>query len=275
MKRILCFLVLCLAVGSSAVALEIPEHPQGRVNDYAGLLSAPVRQELENQLEVFENETSNQVAVVIFPSLDGQVLEDVSMKIVEKWKLGTKKNDNGLLLLIAKEDRAVRIEVGYGLEGALPDATCRLIIDREIVPNFRQGRFDEGIRAAVRAMLEATKGEYKPSAQSVKNPQDLEVFAVMALMFYLIMPFFAYILILVLSHSFFGPTGLLGAIPFLLILELIRRRFVAPWVKTYSKSSGSGRGGWSGGGWGGGGFSGGGFSGGGGSFGGGGASGRW
>src|SRR3990167_213232 len=143
-------------VCAAASALEIPERPGSYVNDYASLLSPGVRQTLEARLEAFERETSNQLVVAVFQSLEGASLEDFSVRLAEKWKVGTKDRDNGVILLIFKEDRAVRIEVGYGLEGALPDAVAKLIIENEIVPRFRQGKFDEGIEGAIDAILSAT-----------------------------------------------------------------------------------------------------------------------
>lgn len=146
-------------------ALEIPQRPEGRISDYAGTFSPSTRSSLEEKLRRFESETSNQIAVVTFPSLEGEVLEDFSIRLAEQWKIGQKGKDNGVILLIFKNDRKVRLEVGYGLEGVLPDATCRLIIENEIAPRFREGRFDEGIEAAVEAVITATKGEYQPETE--------------------------------------------------------------------------------------------------------------
>jgi uncharacterized protein len=138
-------LVLAVCTAQPAPAFTVPEKPSGYVNDAAGLLSPGTESRLEAILRQFDETTSNQVVVATFPSLDGGSLEDLSIQIAEKWKAGTAKKDNGVLLLVFKEERAVRIEVGYGLEGALPDALCAQIIRNVIVPNFRAGDFDGGI----------------------------------------------------------------------------------------------------------------------------------
>lgn len=146
---------------NSVFALDIPRRPEGYVSDYAGMISREARTRLEETLRQFESETSNQVVVATFPSLEGEVLEDFSIRLAEAWKVGQKAKDNGVILIIFKEDRAVRIEVGYGLEGALTDALSKLIIENEIVPRFREGKFDEGIERTIQAILAATKGEYR------------------------------------------------------------------------------------------------------------------
>ena len=163
MKKIILVLFF-LFFSVSALALQLPEKPQHYVNDYTGLLSADSRERIENTLAEFEKTTSNQVVVAIFDSLEGGSLEDFSIHLAEKWKVGQKGRDNGIILLIFKSDRKVRIEVGYGLEGALPDVIANLIIQNEIVPNFRAGNYDAGVEKAVAAILQATRGEYKATA---------------------------------------------------------------------------------------------------------------
>lgn len=146
-------------------ALDIPEPPNARVNDYAGLLSSAAKGQLETRLALFEQETSNQIVVAIFSSLEEEALEDFTIRLAERWKIGQQGKDNGVILAIFKEDRAVRIEVGYGLEGVLPDATAYSIIHNEIAPRFRAGNFDDGIIAAVEAIIAATKGEYQGESE--------------------------------------------------------------------------------------------------------------
>ena len=146
---------------SPLYALSVPERPAARVNDYAALLSPAARADIENTLAEFEKSTSNQVVVAIFHGLEGGSLEDFSIRLADQWKIGDRQKDNGVILLIFKEDRQVRIEVGYGLEGALPDAVAHQIIRNEIVPAFRDGRFDEGVKNAVAGIIAATRGEYK------------------------------------------------------------------------------------------------------------------
>lgn len=150
-----------LICSSPLFATEIPERPEGYVSDYADMISPTARTSLEAKLRQFEEETSNQVIVATFQSLEGKVLEEFSMRLAETWKIGQKGKDNGVILIIFKEDHKVRIEVGYGLEGTLPDTTAKLIIENEIVPRFRGGQFDEGVDSAVKAIIAATKGEYR------------------------------------------------------------------------------------------------------------------
>jgi len=132
----------------------------GRVNDTANMLSPQTITELEALLKTHEDSTSNQVVVLTIPSLQGAVLEEYSMKVAETWKLGQADKDNGVLLLVARDDRKVRIEVGSGLEGNLPDITCGRIIRNEIVSRFRDGNFDAGISNGMKAILLATEGSY-------------------------------------------------------------------------------------------------------------------
>jgi len=253
-SRLLCSLAMMVGsifflfyfFSSLLFALEIPKRPEGYVSDYARMISASKRVKLEETLRQFEEKASNQVIVVTFPSLEGESLEDFSIRLAEAWKIGQKEKNNGVILLIFKNDRKVRIEVGYGLEGVLTDATSKLIIENEIVPRFKQGKFDEGIEGAINAIMAATRGEYR--VQSTSFPIDWNVVAALA------------VLLLILIYRFYGLVNMFSSN--YTITGSGRRR---------SYWSGSGFGG----GVSGGGFGGGGFSGGGGSFGGGGASGSW
>lgn len=146
----------------------------GRVNDYANMLSPNTVAELEEELKAHEDSTSNQVAVLIVSSLEGAVLEEYSSKVVETWKLGRADKDNGVLLLIARDDRKVRIEVGNGLEGDLPDITCGRIIRNEIVPRFKEGNFEAGVRDGVRAILAAIQGAYVAGEEESASEPDLK-----------------------------------------------------------------------------------------------------
>ncbi len=274
MKRSLSALGLFVFFCVPVFAFSIPEKPSSYVNDYASLLSPEARQKIENVLGVFEKETSNQIVVAIFPSLEGQVLEDFSIKLAEKWKIGGKKNDNGVILLIFKEDRAMRIEVGYGLEGALPDALASQIIRTEIVPSFRKGDYDAGVTNAVNAIIQATHGEYKAAAQPEDPMQAYGPWLFFTLVVYILVPIFAYVLVAVFCVIFFGFPGLFFGIVLVIFLEFFRKILLSPYLGRTLSSRGGGSS-WGGGGFGGGGFSGGFGGGGGGSFGGGGASGRW
>ena len=219
-------------------ALEVPKRADGYVTDRAGLLSSSAKANLENTLRSFEEKTSNQVVVATFPSLEGDSLEDFSIRLAGAWKVGQKGKDNGVIFLIFKNDRKIRIEVGYGLEGVLPDALAGQIISQVVAPYFRKGDYEGGILAGTDAIIKATQGEYKGVPQSDRSSDAGKVIMLFGI-------FFLFHL-WVRSHSsrIGGRRGRYGGF-------------------------------YIGGGYGGGGFGGGGFSGGGGGFGGGGASGGW
>jgi uncharacterized protein len=219
------------------------------VTDLTGTLSAQQVETLDAKLRAFEDSTSNQIVVLMVPTIGSGSLEDYSLRVAEANKIGVKGRDNGALLFIAKDDKRVRIEVGYGLEGALPDIIAGEIIRRELGPHFRNGEYYEGINAAIDAMMAATKGEYKAE----KKGKDDSPVGILPLLIVMI------VLFVIMRNAFRRPPGMSGA----------RRSGWGggPFI------GGGGFGGFGGGGFGGGG--GGGFSGGGGSFGGGGASGGW
>src|SRR6188768_599387 len=130
-----------------------------RVTDHAQVLSESARATLGQELAQYEQTTGHQFAFVSISSLDGDALEDFSMRLAEQWRLGDQKRDDGLILLVVKNERKVRIEVGYGLEGAIPDALAARIIRHQIVPAFRRGEFDQGIAAAFATLMKAAAGE--------------------------------------------------------------------------------------------------------------------
>lgn len=167
-------LIGLLLVAQAAFSLQIPEKPKGRVSDYAGLLTNDQITQLDARLQRYEEETTNQIAVAIFKSLEGESLEDFSIHLAERWKIGTRR-DNGVILLVFLDDRKLRIEVGYGLEGALTDAISSSIIRSDIAPRFRQGDYDGGIKAGIEKIAEATRGEYKaePNAEEQRNNRSI------------------------------------------------------------------------------------------------------
>lgn len=190
--RILFPAFLFLTVSASNVfALEVPKRADGYVTDRAGLLSSSSKANLEALLRSFEEKTSNQVVVVTFPSLEGNSLEDFSMRLAETRKVGRKGKDNGVILLIFKNDRKIRIEVGYGLEGVLPDATAGQIISQVIAPYFRKGDYQSGIFAGVNAIIQATQGEFKNQSYPKINWFQL-IFVIFILIFHLIFRPLAY-----------------------------------------------------------------------------------
>ncbi len=226
----------------------------GRVVDAAHLLKPEEQAALEAKLKAHEDKTTDQVVVATVPSLDGLTVEDYANRLFRQWQLGQKKNNNGALLLVAPKERKVRIEVGYGLEGALTDALSKVIITTAIAPQFQKGNFAGGINAGIDAMLSILTGdaeEWQRRAQ-VREDDSTAIDPVVAFVFLVIL-----FIIISRMMSRGGP-------------RRIGRGRYGPWIIP--------TGGWSGGGWsgGGGGWSGGGgFSGGGGSSGGGGASGSW
>ncbi len=156
---VLLFVATAMCGPRTLCALDVPAL-SGRVNDYASMLSAGAEAAIEEKLAVLEKEESTQIAVLTVPALDGEPIEDFSMRVVEAWKLGRGDFDNGALLLVAAAERRVRIEVGYGLEGSLTDLAAGRIVDNGIVPLFARGRFDEGVLKGVELMIAAVRGEY-------------------------------------------------------------------------------------------------------------------
>ena len=134
-------------------ALEVPEHPEGRITDFTHTLSASEISHLDQKLAEYEKQTTNQIAVLMISSLEGDNLEDYSIRLADKWKIGQKGKDNGVIILIVKNDRKLRIEVGYGLEGVLPDGLAGSIIRDEIAPLFRKDQFFEGPRGSLGSPL--------------------------------------------------------------------------------------------------------------------------
>lgn len=154
-------LLATLTVTPLVSALDVPPL-RGRVNDLAGLMPPARARDLAERLRRFEEQTGHQVAVLTIPSLEGEDLEGFSIRVAENWKIGKKGFDNGVILLIARNDRKLRIEVGYGLEGILPDAIASRIIREVIVPRFRANDYAGGIEAGVEAILKVTGGEPLP-----------------------------------------------------------------------------------------------------------------
>lgn len=230
------------------LAKEVPAKPKRWVNDYTNTLPADELSHLEAQIQAFTDSTGHQMTVVIENSLDGDDLFDYSQRLAQAWGIGSKEHNNGLLLYIALQDRALRIHVGYGLEGVVTDALSKRIIERTLKPRFQQGQYSEGIHDAVAILIVAASGE---KVDMPAGEEDLPLW-VIALFVALIVGIF--VLSAIFGNKGGGPGG--------------RSAYGGPilWGGTL----------------GGGGFSGGGFSGGGGfggfgggSFGGGGAGGSW
>ena len=245
--------------GAPAMAAEVmPPAPTRYFNDFAQVVPAQAADQMNRQLEAFEKESSSQVVVAVFPKMESpSSIEDYVHRMFEAWKIGQKGKNNGVLLAVFVNDRTLRIEVGYGLEGPLPDALGRRIIDREIAPHFKRGNYQAGLAAGINAILAATKGEYKGTGRSNGQKKPGTGF---------------WLLDKVIFNSWFPWHLIIG----LILLQTIARRIFGAHETVYDRrgrrqySGGwGGGGGWSSGGGGGG------FSGGGGRSGGGGASGSW
>jgi uncharacterized protein len=246
----------CVLLGFTAViglrAETLPAKPAHYFNDYARLVSPQQASALDQRLEQFERDTSNQLVVAIYPRMDSaSSVEDYTVRVAQSWGVGQKGRNNGAVLFCFMAEHKLFIQVGYGLEGVLPDATCHAIIENELKPRFRAGDFAGGLDAATAAMIAATKGEYRGTGRTHGESQEgngggFIVFGVFA---------FMVILVSIINRRNRTQNTVFG-----------RRRSLLN-NSTPGFWGGSG-GGWSGGG-------GGGFSGGGGSFGGGGSGGSW
>jgi uncharacterized protein len=244
-------LLASMAIESQAAEV-IPPKPDRYFNDYAGVVSKQVGDRFNEQLAQFERETSDQVLVVVWQTMPSESsIEDFTQRTFQAWTVGEKGRNNGVVLFAFIKDRRMRIQPGYGLEGALPDILCDQIIRNEIAPHFRSGDYEGGLSAGIDAICKAIRGEYTGSGKTVGEQRRGS-----------------------------GISGLLPFLIFVIVLIIISR--VMRRLGGYGYSSGragpvflpmGGGGGWSSGGGGGGGFSG--FTGGGGLSGGGGASGSW
>jgi uncharacterized protein len=289
-------LVVLLLHAASLWAIDIPKL-KARVTDLAGVLTPDQATSLEEKLRQFEVSDSTQIAVLIIPSLEGEVLEDLSERVATAWRLGQKGRDNGALLFVAMKERRIRIEAGYGLEPTLTDIRSSRIIQNEILPAFRQQQYYEGIDAGVTAIIQTVRGVYQGSPQPGSPQRRIVTGNRMNLLVFLLAP-----MLWLLSSTGKWGGGILGGGAGVYLIYALLGLGLAPMliggligsvlgvgigalVKAGSRSSPGGRwggfggpffpGGFGGGGMGGGGFGGGSFSGGGGGFGGGGASGKW
>lgn len=288
--KILVLAALLLTALLARAEVEIPLL-RSHVTDLTATLSANEVTQLEQKLAAFEKAKGSQVAVLIVPATQPETIEQYALRVAETWKLGRKGVDDGVLLLIAKNDRTLRIEVGYGVEGALPDAMAKRIIAEIIVPQFKTGSFVTGIDAGIDAILSLLKGESLPLPSTKNGPEKspgmhilldnfipvLIGFIVLGRMLQVLLGRLAGAAITSIGVGFIGwlffssivAAILITVVVFLLSLfqntgSGIYRNGRSSWSDNGSRNGGFGSGG-----------SGGGFSGGGGSFGGGGASGRW
>ncbi len=270
------FAVLWLLCAPWAAA-EVAVPPlKARVTDLTGTLQPGQQAALEKTLQAFENSKGSQIAVLIVPTTQPETIEQYAIRVAEAWKLGRKGVDDGVLLLIARNDRKLRIEVGYGLEGAIPDAVAKRIVSEIITPRFKQDDYFGGIRAGVDRIIKVIEGEPLPERKSTRPKGGGGSGDWLAI---------GFVLAVVVGgalRALLGPFvgGLVAGsiavvVAWLLFASLMMALVAGLFVFIFTLLGRHGGGGWSsgGGGWSGG--SGGGFSGGGGGFGGGGASGRW
>ena len=279
-----CFLLVAV----SPAAQEVPKLI-GRVNDYAQILTPATQRHLEGVLRSFENTDSTQLVVLTVTSLEGMAIEDFSIRVAEQWRIGQKGLDNGAILLISRNDRKLRIEVGYGLEGKLTDLMAGRIVRDVISPAFKAGNFDQGVVSGVEAMMATVKGEYSAPqggrrASGGKSPIGSLLVPLIAFLFIIsklgrlgrILGAVSGAVFLPVLMAVFVKAGVfwvLASIP----IGLLAGLFISIIAGSFSGGRHIGGGYWGGGGFSSGdsGFSSGGFSGGGGGFGGGGASGNW
>lgn len=271
-------LLASLWQAGAAQALEaIPPLTQ-RVTDLTSTLTAEQQAGLEARLQAFEQQKGSQIAILIVPTTQPEDIAQYSIRVVEAWKLGREKQDDGVLILLAKNDRKMRIEVGYGLEGAIPDVTTKRIISDVMAPYFRQGDFYGGLNAAVERIAALIDGEALPAPPQQARGGEHDWGDMLPIL--LFGGLIAGAMLRAVLGSFFGGVatgGLIGAAVWILgggLIMALVLAFIAFVVTLAGIGSLGGFGGYGGGGFGGG-SGGGGFSGGGGGFGGGGASGDW
>ena len=269
--------LLCLALPAAAGAADLVPLPQlsTRVTDLTGTLTAEQRAALESSCKALEDEKGAQIAILMLPTTQPEAIEQFGIRLAEAWRIGRKGANDGLVVIVAKDDRKMRIEVGYGLEGAIPDAVAKRIIAERMAPRFKEGDFAGGLQATVETLARIIGGEPLPPTRPQPGSGNGDGSNSIALLF------MAVAMSSVL-RSFLGVFGsalaavVAGWLAWLVFASWIAAALAGVAAFVFSFMSGGGRG-WYGGG-GGGGFSsssGGGFSGGGGSFGGGGASGSW
>jgi uncharacterized protein len=280
--------VAALLAFSLAAQAQVPVPPlTGRVVDATGTLSPEQRAQLESRLAQFEQAKGSQIAILMVPTTAPEPIESFAIRVAEAWKIGRKGVDDGVIVVVAKNDRAMRLEVGYGLEGVIPDVVAKRLIEGYFIPRFRQGDWYGGLSAGVERTIKLIEGEPLPPARAERSSSGSSIQTLFIAFFVLV--FIVGGLLRALLGRFLGSSlvgtltgvagwvllgsaaiaGLIGLAAFALSLFGGMGTAGSPWRggRTY--------GGWGGGGFGGGGFGGGGFRGGGGGFGGGGASGRW
>ena len=275
----------CAAQPGGAARADVAIPPlKARVTDLTGTLNAQQKGELESRIAAFESRRGSQIAVLLLPTTKPEEIEQYSIRVAEAWKIGRKKVDDGLILIVAKDDRRLRIEVGYGLEGAIPDSVAKRVIEERITPRFRDGDFYGGVRDGVDQLIKLAEGEKLPPPQAAASrgssvPGDWLDHIFVGVVFALIAGTFLKAMLGRFAGSLATGAGI-GLIAWLVFgIAIGVAALVIGFILAFLNTGAGSGGGWSsgsGGSWGGG--SSGGSSwggGGGGGFGGGGSSGRW
>lgn len=264
MRRLLAIGGCWLAFVCAGFAETMPPKPAAYFNDYAHVVPAPTASALDEKLRQFERDTSNQIVVALFPKMETESsVQDFTYRIAESWGVGQKDRRNGAVLFVFVAEHKIFIQVGYGLEGALPDAICKRIIADEIAPAFKAGRYDTGLTAGVESMIKATRGEYRGSGKIAGDGRGGSSISGLLFLGFIVLVFILQVFQSRRRGTVYGSSGRGFATGML-------------WGLLSNLGSSGGGGSYRGGGGGGfGGGGGGGFSGGGGSFGGGGAGGDW
>ena len=181
-KNIVISFVLLLLLATPVVAYYDLGSPEGYVNDYTNTLTYEQKDALESKVSTFEQESTNEIAVVIIDSMKGDYIENFAVKLFESWGIGKEKEDNGVLILVSMSERQMRIEVGYGLEGSLTDAQASWIIKNVMVPNFKENKYYEGIDQSVDKIIAITKGEFEVPEEDSISPLTVLVFIVILIL---------------------------------------------------------------------------------------------
>lgn len=185
--KLLLPIFLLLSLVTTAQQIEPRPNPPRLVNDYANVLTPDQKETLEHKLVAYDDSTSTQIAVIIIPTTGDYDIQEVALKYLREWGVGTAKKNNGIVLLAAINDRKIRIETGYGMEGVLPDITAKQIIENEIVPNFKAGNYYRGFDEATDAIIKAAAGEYKADQHHKKEKGfGKTAFIILIIMFFLI-----------------------------------------------------------------------------------------
>ncbi|MCX7891903.1 MAG: TPM domain-containing protein, partial [Burkholderiales bacterium] len=263
--------LVALAAGAAAQPPLVPVPKlESPVTDLTGTLSADERASLEREIRDFEARKGSQIAVLVVPTTQPEAIEQFGIRVAEAWKVGRKGADDGVILIVAKNDKRLRIEVGYGLEGAIPDAYAKRIITETIAPRFAAGDFAGGIDAGVKALMKLIEGEPLPPPKPAPQPGaegDLESVFVIVLVASMVLGG----ILTAIFGRFFGSAatgGLVGVLTWLIVgavfagvvggvLAFVFSLLLAGTRGGFTRGTHRGRGGWTGGGWSGGGWGGG------------------